>query len=136
MMKVKEAMRPHVEFVRSSDTIKQAAEKMKEQNTGALLVILGEEAVGILTDRDIVLRSAAQGLDPEKHTIIEVFSEGIVSCREEDDISVVVDLMQEKQIRRVIVKDKEGKVVGIISLDDLAAKIQREASQTSQPTRS
>ena len=142
-MKVKNVMTPHVEFVHSDDSIKQAAVKMKKLNVGALPVILADEAVGVLTDRDIVIRSVAQGLDPEKHKVMEAISEGILSCQEEDDIKAIVDLMADKQIRRVVVKDKEAKVTGIVSLGDLAIHIQKETagevlekiSEPSEPAR-
>lgn len=142
-MKVKEVMTPNVEFVDSNDSIKQAAEKMKELNVGALPVKTADEIVGMLTDRDIVVRSVAQGLDPEKHKVIEAFSEGIIACKEEDDIKDVAQLMEDRQIRRVVVKDNQEKVTGIVSLGDLAVNIEnrmvgevlKEVSKPSQPER-
>jgi CBS domain-containing protein len=142
-MKVKDVMTRNVEVVDSNDSIKQAAEKMEELNVGVLPVKTGEEIVGMLTDRDIVVRSVAQGLDPEKHKIIEAFSEGVLACKEEDDIEEVAQLMGDQQIRRVLVKDDEEKVVGIVSLGDLAVNIGNklvgqvleEVSKPSQPQR-
>jgi CBS domain-containing protein len=127
-MKVKEIMTPEVAFVSSDVLIKKAAEKMEQLDVGALPVIVGEEVVGMITDRDIVLRSVAQGLDPEKHKVVEALSEGIISCNEEDDIKDVVNLMEDKQIRRVIVKDKGAKVTGIVSLGDLSLNLQKETA--------
>lgn len=142
-MKVKEVMTPNVEFVRSDDSIQQAARKMEELNVGALPVVVGEELVGIITDRDIVIRSVAQGLDPEKHEVLEAVSEGVVSCSEEDDIETVSGLMRENQIRRIVVKNGQEKVSGIVSLGDLAVNIQKESaggilkevSEPSEPAR-
>ena len=115
---------------------------MEELNVGALPVIAADEVVGMITDRDIVVRSVAQGLDPEKHKVMEAATEGVISCNEEDDVSVVVKLMEDNQIRRVLVKDN-GKVTGIISLGDLAVQIQKdkagealkEVSEPSEPER-
>lgn len=142
-MKVKQVMTRDVEFVDSNDSIKQAAEKMKELNVGALPVKIGDEIVGMLTDRDIVIRSVAQGLDPEKHKIIEAFSEGVITCKEDDDIKDGAQLMEDKQIRRLIVTDSKGKMTGIVSLGDLAVNVEKEmagevlkkVSEPSEPER-
>jgi CBS domain-containing protein len=125
-MKVKEIMTPNIEFVSANDTIKKAAEKMKTLNVGAMPVGAEDEAVGIITDRDIVIRSTARGLDPEKHKVMEAVTEHPVTADEEDDINTIVDLMEKNQIRRVIIKDREGKVTGIVSLGDLAVHLQKE----------
>jgi len=116
---------------------------MKKLNIGVLPVKTGDEMVGIITDRDIVVRSVAQGLDPEKHKIIEAFSEGVIACKEEDDIKEVAQLMEDRQIRRVVVKDDQEKVTGIVSLGDLAVNIAnklvgqvlKEVSEPSEPIR-
>ena len=142
-MQVKELMTRDIEFVNSNDSIKQAAEKMKELNVGVLPVKTGNKLVGMLTDRDIVVRSVAPGLDPEQHQIIDAFSEGVVACNGDDDIKDVAQLMEERQIRRVVVKDNEEKVIGIVSLGDLAVNIGKEmvgevlkeVSEPSEPVR-
>ncbi|MFO7784375.1 MAG: CBS domain-containing protein [Thermodesulfobacteriota bacterium] len=142
-MKVHEVMTPNIKFVHPDDSIQKAAEKMKDINIGALPVTAGDEVVGIMTDRDIVIRSTAQGLDPEKHKVVEVVTQSIISVNEEDDIKTVADLMEDKQIRRVLVKNKEGKVTGIVSLGDLAVNIKtklageilKEVSEPAEPAR-
>lgn len=141
-MQAKDVMTRQIEGVRSDGSIQQAAAKMEELNVGALPVIAGDEVVGMITDRDIVIRSVAQGLDPEKHKVMEAATEGVISCNEDDDVSTVVQLMKDKQIRRVLVK-ADGKVNGIISLGDLAVQIQKdkagealkEVSEPSEPER-
>jgi len=125
-MKVKEIKTPKVAFVRSDDSIKQAALKMEELGVGALPVVVGEDVVGMLTDRDIVIRTIAQGLDAETHKVADAFTEGVVSCKEGDDVGTVVDLMEKEQVRRVVVKDEQQNVTGIVSLGDLALNIQKE----------
>jgi len=125
-MKVKEIKTPKVAFVRSDDSIKQAALKMEELGVGALPVVVGEDVVGMLTDRDIVIRTVAQGLDAETHKVADAFTEGVVSCKEGDDVGTVVDLMEKEQVRRVVVKDEQQNVTGIVSLGDLALNIQKE----------
>ena len=125
-MKVKEIKTPKVAFVRSDDSIKQAALKMEELGVGALPVVVGEDVVGMLTDRDIVIRTIAQGLDAETHKVADALTEGVVSCKEGDDVGTVVDLMEKEQVRRVVVKDEQQNVTGIVSLGDLALNIQKE----------
>lgn len=140
-MKVQEVMTPNIEYIKSDDSIKKAAEKMKNIDIGVLPVTAGDEVIGIMTDRDIVIRSTAQGLDPEKHMVMEVLTTGVTSVKEEDDIKEAADLMEDKQIRRVLVKDKEGKVTGIVSLGDLAVHIKnklagevlKEVSEPAEP---
>ena len=125
-MKVKDIETPKVAFVRSDESIKQAALKMEELGVGALPVVVGDDMVGMLTDRDIVIRTIAQGLDAETHKVADAFTEGVVSCKEGDDVGTVVDLMEKEQVRRVVVKDEQQNVTGIVSLGDLALNIQKE----------
>ena len=125
-MKVREIMTPNIEFVSANDTIKKAAEKMKALNVGAMPVGAPDETLGIITDRDIVIRSTARGLDPEKHKVMEAVTENPIGADEEDDIKTLVDVMENNQIRRVIVKNKEGNVTGIVSLGDLAIHLRKD----------
>jgi CBS domain-containing protein len=119
-MKVNELMTQKVEFIDADATIQETAEKMKELDVGALPVVISDETVGMITDRDIVIRVVAHGLDPEKSHVSDAITEGVVFCNEADDIKYVARLMENKQVRRVLVKDNEGNVSGIVSLGDLA----------------
>ena len=125
-MKVKDVKTSKVEFVRSEDSIKHAAQKMEELDVGALPVVVGNDVIGMITDRDIVIRAVAQGLDPEKHKVVDALSEGVISCKEEDDVQAVVNLMEDKQVRRIVVRDEAQNVTGIVSLGDLAVNIQKD----------
>jgi len=119
-MKVSEIMSPDVDFVSSDDTIQQAARKMEELDVGALPVIVGKEFVGMITDRDITVRIAAQGRDPQRAKVVDAVSEGVVACRADDDINDVARLMKDRKIRRVPVRDDKGSLAGIVSFADLA----------------
>jgi len=127
-MKVRELMTQQVEFVKADTTIQETAEKMKELDVGALPVVIADETVGIITDRDIVVRAIAHGLDPEKSHVSDALTEGIEFCNAGDDIKDVARLMEKKQIRRVVVKDDQGNVSGIVSLGDLAIRVSHELS--------
>lgn len=142
-MLVRDVMTPQVDFLHSDQTIRAAAEKMKQLNVGVVPVVAGGEAVGILTDRDIVLRSVAQGLDPEKQQVMEAVSERVVSCKADDNVEVAAGLMEDNQIRRVLVRDNGGKLTGIVSLGDLAVNLKegttgevlRKVSEPAEPVR-
>jgi CBS domain-containing protein len=119
-MKVSELMTPEVDFVSSDDTIQKAARKMEDLDVGVLPVIVGKELVGMITDRDITVRVAAQGLDPQKAKVVDAITEGVVACKAEDDVNDVARLMKDKKIRRVAVTDDGGQLAGIVSFADLA----------------
>ncbi len=119
-MRIKEVMTPSIEFIRSSDEVIQAAKKMKDLNVGVMPVFEGERLVGMLTDRDIVIRSVAEGHDPNKTKVDQIMTKDVVSCREDDDVTEALQLMENRQIRRLIVRNEENKVIGILSLGDLA----------------
>lgn len=127
-MKVKEIMTPSVEYMQADNSIKDAAIKMKELDIGVLPIVSGNRAIGIITDRDIVTRSVAQGLDPAMHQVVEAYSEDIITCKEDDDVKSAADLMEENKIRRLVVTDGGGNIRGILSLGDLALNTRKGIS--------
>ena len=127
-MKVKEIMTSGLEYVQADDTIKKAADKMKDLDIGALPVISGNKAIGIITDRDIVTRSVAQGLDPATHQVVEAYTEDIISCNEDDEVYSAAGLMEENKVRRLVVTDGSGNVTGFLSLSDLALNMRKVLS--------
>jgi CBS domain-containing protein len=127
-MKAVDLMTSNLDSIRTDDSIKKAASEMEKYNIGALPVQRDGKTVGIITDRDIVVRSTAKGFDPEKTKVEKAFSNQIISCNAEDDVETVMDLMEKNQIRRVLVQNQEGKVTGIISLGDIAVSMRKEAA--------
>lgn len=118
-MKVRDIMTESVASLNSNDTIERAAQIMKEHDIGSIPVCVGENVIGIITDRDIALRTVATGENPRTQTVREIMSSNPVMVTPETDICDVSRIMGERQIRRVpVVKDK--KLVGIISLGDVA----------------
>ena len=109
-----------VEVVGPDDTLQQAARKMKDLDIGPLPVCEGTRVVGLLTDRDITVRATAEGLDPKATPVRRVMSEEVVSCFEDQDVGEAAELMQRRQIRRVLVLSRENQLVGMVSLGDLA----------------
>jgi CBS domain-containing protein len=119
-MKVKEVMTKLVEFVRPETTVQEAAGKMKDLNVGPIPVCEGDKVLGILTDRDIVLRAVAEGRDARTTRVQDVMTRDVVCCAEDDDVKEVAQLMKDHQIRRVVVVDASKRLAGIVSLGDIA----------------
>ncbi len=142
-MQLKDVMTRNVETIRLDANLQEAAEKMKSLDVGALPVV-DERLQGILTDRDIVIRCIAEGRDVRACKVSDVMTRGVATCHEDDDVQDAAKLMQGKQIRRVVVLDRNDKIAGIISLGDLATdignknlsrKVLEKVSEPSEPQR-
>jgi len=122
-MQVKDVMTRNAECVRPDSSLQEAARKMKSLDVGPLPVC-GEQdkLVGMLTDRDIVVRAVAEGLDARTAKVRDAMSEGVSYCFEDDDVQAAARQMQEKQIRRLVVLNRDKRLVGIVSLGDLAVQ--------------
>jgi CBS domain-containing protein len=119
-MKVSEVMTRGVELVDPEATVQQAATVMAEHDIGAVPVGSEESLQGILTDRDIILRVVVEGDDPSKVRVREAMSPNLVTCREDDSLETVFQQMSERQVRRLPVLDEQGRVLGIVTMSDLA----------------
>jgi CBS domain-containing protein len=142
-MKIKNVMTQGAELIAIDATVKQAAERMRTLNVGALPVKSDSVLKGIITDRDITVRAIADGKNPNEVKVNEIMSENIAACKEEDDIEQTADLMKEKQLRRLVVTDDDNQIVGMISIGDLCTKcnpelagdVVKEVSEPSTPER-
>jgi CBS domain-containing protein len=119
-MKLFDLMSRDVEVVRPNATVNEAARKMRERDVGALPVCDGRRLVGMITDRDIVVRALAQGKDPSRTRVRDVHTERVLYAFEDDDVHQVAEVMQAEQIRRMPVVDRDRRLVGIVALADLA----------------
>jgi CBS domain-containing protein len=109
-----------------SDTVMQAAQLMKSEDVGPIPIVESKDdkkLTGIITDRDLAIKVVAEARDPKTTQIEEIMSEGLVTCRENDDIQSVLQLMQDNQIRRIPVVDKGDHLVGIIAQADVATRL-------------
>jgi CBS domain-containing protein len=109
-----------------SDLVTKAAELMKSENVGSIPVIENEQTkklVGIVTDRDLVLKVTAKGLDAKSTKVEAVMTRKVVTCHAEDDLQKALDAMSEHQLRRIPVVDNDNKVVGIIAQADVATRV-------------
>jgi CBS domain-containing protein len=118
-MQVFEAMTPDVVRVTPDVTLMEAARTMRNLDIGPLPVCEGDHLLGMVTDRDITVRATAEGRDPQQTPVGDVMTTEVVCCHEADDIRAAAKLMQETQLRRLLVVNDDGRLVGIVSLGDL-----------------
>jgi CBS domain-containing protein len=109
-----------VQVTRPHSTLREAAELMKVLDVGPLPVCDDGRLVGIITDRDITTRAVAEGQDCWEGKVRDAMSRDIAYCFDYDDDAVAARLMQEKQVRRLLVLDRAKQLVGIVSLGDLS----------------
>ena len=123
-MNVSEVMTPNPRTLELSDSIRDAAVIMRDEDTGAVPVVEDGRVVGMITDRDIVIRAIADG--DYDATIDDIVTDDVVTCTPDMSTGEAAELMSEHQIRRLPVCDADGNLVGIVSLGDLAVKEGRD----------
>lgn len=121
-LRVVDVLTPYVEEVDLTATVEDAARKMGTAEAGVLPVFEGNTVAGMITDRDIVLRVVAAGRLPSATTVREAMSINPVYCYTDDGVDQAARLMAEHKVRRLIVLDPHGKLAGILSITDLAAR--------------
>lgn len=127
-MKVSEVMTTEVETISADQTAREAAGFMLRADTGSIPVCDGDKVIGMITDRDIAVRGVAEGRGPDT-PVSELMSDGIVCAHEDEDIQLVARRMSEEQVRRLPVVDTEEKLVGIVSLGDLARETRGDTAE-------
>jgi len=123
---VQDVMVADVVVVPSTTTLAEAAEQMRDHAIGDVIVQDAPGVEGILTDRDIVGRAAAEGLDLDVVTVGDICSTGLATVRPDDTCDRAVALMRERAVRRLPVME-DGRIVGVISLGDLAIDLDRRS---------
>ena len=122
-MKIKDVMTNEIACVDSSSSAADAAKKMKDQNTGTVLVVEGNNIKGIVTDRQITVKAVADQKDPRSTPVADIMTRDIVGCSENDDIFDALKTMGEKKIRRLPVVNDSSQLVGVVSLADIAREM-------------
>ena len=122
MTTIADLMTPDPVTVGPRDTVQHAAQLMDELNVGSLPVCLGDKVLGIVTDRDITVRATAAGLDPSRTEVDLVMTDRVRCCSPRHSAAEVLRQMATTQIRRVPGLDESNRLVGIVSLGDLAAR--------------
>ncbi|MEH1055123.1 CBS domain-containing protein [Micromonospora purpureochromogenes] len=123
MYRVSDVMTKQVVYLSAETTLDEAARVMKEADIGDVVVTDGATLAGVLTDRDIVVRAVAERSDPSTTTIGSIITREVVMIEQHSTASEAASLMRERNIRRVLVCDNERKLVGIVSLGDLAMQL-------------
>jgi CBS domain-containing protein len=131
--------------IRPDDNILHAAEQMRDLEVGSLPVCdESQRLTGMITDRDITVRCTARGDDPRTTAVSDIMTPDVIYCFDDDDVREAVETMEEMQIRRLPVLNRNKQLVGIVSLGDLAvrgdnsmlnAEALREISEPAQPVR-
>jgi len=116
---VRDAMTTHPAWVEPSQSIVEAARMMEEEDVGSLPVCQNDRLVGILTDRDIVVRTVAQAREPSSVTVGDVASKDLKTVRPDQDLDEALQLMAQEQVRRLPVVE-DGKLVGVLAQADVA----------------
>ncbi len=125
-MNVSEIMTTDFEMIDAASSLTEAAEKMKSLNVGFLPVREGTRLAGLITDRDIVIRGLAEGLDPGSTQVKDIISSEVVYCYDDDSVEDAARLMEDNQIRRLIIVNHDQTPVGILSIGDIAVKSGQE----------
>lgn len=139
-MQISDIMTRNVQVIAPESTLDEAARMMRDLDIGGLPVCSQDRLAGFITDRDIVVRAIAEGESPESCKVSDVMSSQLVWCYEDSDVEEAGKLMEEKQVRRLAVVDRNKKLVGILSLGDLAVEGQDDdfagevLEQVSEPT--
>jgi len=125
-MRVSQVMTRNATCISPDATVQEAARQMKNLDVGSLPVCENDRLIGFITDRDVAVRTVAEGHDPRVNRVRGTMTPGIVYCYEDEDAEEAAKRMREKQIRRLPVLNRDKRLVGIVSLGDLAVETHDE----------
>jgi len=125
-MHCSEIMTKNPEFCLPNDPVLKVAQLMKDEDVGPIPIVEDKQTkklTGIVTDRDLVLKVMAEARDPKSTPVMAVMTDDVVSCEANDDLDKAIKLMQDYQIRRIPVVDKNDHLLGIIAQADVATRL-------------
>lgn len=129
MTKCSELMTPDPACCEAGESIARVAGVMKREDVGAVPVVDSHEdrkLIGIITDRDIVIKVLAEGADVNAATVRDAMTLGPSACRADDDAQKAITLMAEQQVRRIPIVDAQGRLCGIIAQADVATRLSHD----------
>lgn len=141
-MKLRDVMSREVCNISPDATLQQAAERMRSLDIGCLPVCEGDKLIGIITDRDITVRGTASDIPPSGGHVSDAMTDDLIFCYDDEDVEEAAQLMEQRQIRRLPVLNRNKELVGIVSLGDLAIRqhdlqlsgeVLEQVSQPNQP---
>ncbi len=118
---IRDVMSPRPKVLSDEATVMEAAETMRQEDIGDVIVVQDDRLFGILTDRDIVVRALAEGRDPSQTRIGDICSRDLTTVSPDDGVGQAVRLMREKAIRRLPVQE-DGQVIGMLTIGDIAVE--------------
>ncbi|GLK52262.1 CBS domain-containing protein [Maricaulis virginensis] len=127
-MQVKDIMTPNATTIQTGASLTRAAYLMRDANIGFIPVVDGKRLVGIITDRDIVIRAVADNRPATEKTVGDFMSDRPVCCQEDDDVNDVVRKMEKYRVRRLPVIDDNHTIVGVVALGDIAQRMSHAVS--------
>jgi CBS domain-containing protein len=135
-MNISQIMTTDVELTAPSAPILEAARRMRDEDVGALPVGEDDRLVGMVTDRDIAVRGVAEGKAPDDCVVRDVMSGGVYYCFDDEEVERAAEVMAEHKVRRLPIVNRDKRLVGVVSLADLArAGVGEEALRSvSEPT--
>jgi len=139
-MKVKDIMTKDIVYINPNATVTEAAQLMQKHNIGSVPVCDQNKLIGIVTDRDIVVRNIANGMNPQNTKVKDVMTSQVTSATPDMDVNEVASIMSQKQIRRMPVVESNN-LVGMVSLGDMAtnpytdSEASRALSEISVPSK-
>ncbi|HME98271.1 MAG TPA: CBS domain-containing protein [Terriglobia bacterium] len=129
-MKIREIMTTNVECVSPETSITDLSQKMKTLDVGFLGVCENDRLVGTVTDRDIVIRGIASERDINSVTAREIMTHDVFWCYADDDVKDVAEKMREKDVRRMLILNRDKRLVGVVSIGDIAKVEEGESGKT------
>lgn len=127
-MKISEVMHQGCKYCGTSDSVAEAAKLMASEDVGVVPIAENDKMVGMLTDRDIVIRGVAAGRDISGSPVKEFMSDHVYYCFDDQEVDEVANNMSQMQVRRMPVVNRDKRLVGIVSLGDLANKAPEQAA--------
>jgi CBS domain-containing protein len=128
-MKIKDVMTPDVSFVSPDTPVADIARRMRDEDIGVVPVTENDRMIGMVTDRDIVVRCVASG-SLEGATARMAMSPRVLYCYEDQSVNEILANMAEQQVRRMPVVSREKRLVGVVSIGDLSQRSQRKAGES------
>ncbi len=121
-MRIKDIMTPSPECIAPEESVQEAARKMRNLDVGPLPVCENDRLAGMITDRDIVVRAVAEGRNPQTTKVREVMTPEVLYCYDDQDFEEAAGKMRVHQVRRLLVLNRDARLVGIVSLGELATE--------------
>ena len=117
---IRDVMTPNPACVSEKDSIREVARIMAREDTGVVPVVEGKKIIGMITDRDIVVRLVAEGKDPSNAHVNEAMTKNVRSIKEDSTVDDALQMMKSAEVRRVPVVNNNNEIVGIVSMGDIA----------------